>query len=67
LNNPEATKNSIDQEGWLRTGDVGHYDLDECFYIVDRIKELIKYKGFQVGNETEKYYRTEDKQTNKGN
>lgn len=49
LNNPEATKNSKDEEGWLRTGDIGHYDQDECFYIVDRMKELIKYKGYQVG------------------
>ncbi|RME46998.1 MAG: 4-coumarate--CoA ligase family protein [Chloroflexi bacterium] len=48
LNNPEATAETIDAEGWLRTGDVGYADEDGYFYIVDRVKELIKYKGFQV-------------------
>ncbi len=48
LNNPEATSACIDDEGWLRTGDIGYADEDGYFYIVDRMKELIKYKGFQV-------------------
>ncbi len=48
LNNPEATAATIDAEGWLHTGDIGHADQDGCFTIVDRLKELIKYKGFQV-------------------
>lgn len=48
LNNPEATAATIDAEGWLHTGDVGHVDEDGHFTIVDRLKELIKYKGFQV-------------------
>ena len=48
LNNPEATSITIDHDGWLHTGDIGHYDADHHFYIVDRLKELIKYKGFQV-------------------
>ncbi len=48
LNNPEATAATIDSEGWLHTGDVAHFDADGHIYIVDRIKELIKYKGFQV-------------------
>ena len=48
LNNPEATAKTIDSDGWLHTGDIGHYDEDEHFFIVDRLKELIKYKGFQV-------------------
>ena len=48
LNNSEATAETIDSEGWLHTGDVGHIDEDGDFYIVDRSKELIKYKGFQV-------------------
>ena len=48
LNNPEATSITIDHDGWLHTGDIGHYDADRHFYIVDRLKELIKYKGFQV-------------------
>ena len=48
LNNPEATAQTIDSDGWLHTGDIGHYDQDEHFFIVDRVKELIKYKGYQV-------------------
>ncbi|KAJ8704568.1 hypothetical protein PYW07_011756 [Mythimna separata] len=38
----------LDDEGFYRTGDVGYYDEDRYFYIVDRVKELIKYKGYQV-------------------
>ena len=48
LNNEEATKASIDSEGWLHTGDIGQADQRGCLTIVDRLKELIKYKGFQV-------------------
>ena len=48
LNNPEATKNSIDADGWLHTGDVGFVDDDDEIFIVDRLKEIIKYKGLQV-------------------
>jgi len=48
LNNPQATAATIDADGWLHTGDIGHVDADEYFTIVDRLKELIKYKGFQV-------------------
>ncbi|XP_037082474.1 4-coumarate--CoA ligase-like [Pollicipes pollicipes] len=46
--NPEATAATIDADGWLHTGDVGYYDEQGAIYIVDRVKELIKYKGFQV-------------------
>jgi 4-coumarate--CoA ligase len=48
LNNPEATAATIDADGWLHTGDVGVIDEDGHTFIVDRLKELIKYKGFQV-------------------
>lgn len=48
LNDPEATERTIDIDGWLHTGDIGYVDDDEEIYIVDRLKELIKYKGFQV-------------------
>jgi 4-coumarate--CoA ligase len=48
LNNAAATADTIDGDGWLHTGDVGHVDEDGHYTIVDRLKELIKYKGFQV-------------------
>lgn len=38
----------IDADGWLATGDIGHTDADGWLHVVDRVKELIKYKGFQV-------------------
>ena len=47
-NDEKATSCTIDKDGWLHTGDVGYYDEDGYFYIVDRLKELIKYKGYQV-------------------
>jgi acyl-CoA synthetase (AMP-forming)/AMP-acid ligase II len=48
LNNPQATAHTVDDEGWLHTGDIGRADADGYFTIVDRLKELIKYKGYQV-------------------
>src|SRR5690242_9206451 len=48
LNRPDATAHTIDNDRWLHTGDIGYADEDGHFFIVDRAKELIKYKGFQV-------------------
>ncbi|GAB7332802.1 hypothetical protein MBLNU13_g04531t2 [Cladosporium sp. NU13] len=47
-NNLEATANSFDSEGWYHTGDVGRADDQGNIYITDRLKDLIKYNGFQV-------------------
>ena len=52
-NNVEATSQMIDENGWLHSGDIGYYDSDNHFYITDRLKELIKVKGFQVGRKRE--------------
>ncbi|HEX6349246.1 MAG TPA: hypothetical protein VF160_07635, partial [Candidatus Dormibacteraeota bacterium] len=48
LNNEQATRASIDEDRFFHTGDIGHIDDRGEYYIVDRLKELIKYKGFQV-------------------
>ena len=48
LNAPEATAATLDDDGWLHTGDIGRCDPDGWVYLVDRAKELIKYKGYQV-------------------
>lgn len=48
LNNPEATAATVDSEGWLHTGDIARVDADGYFSIIDRVKELIKVKGYQV-------------------
>jgi acyl-CoA synthetase (AMP-forming)/AMP-acid ligase II len=48
LNSPQATADMLDPDGWLHTGDLGHVDDDGYVYVVDRVKELIKYKGLQV-------------------
>ncbi|EKG13836.1 AMP-dependent synthetase/ligase [Macrophomina phaseolina MS6] len=47
-NNPKATAESLDAEGWYRTGDIGYVDDKDNIFITDRVKELIKYNGFQV-------------------
>ena len=40
----------IDSNGWVRSGDLGYYDQDLDFFVIDRLKELIKVKGSQVRN-----------------
>ena len=46
--NEEKNKEAFDEGGWLRTGDIGYYTEEEFVFTVDRIKEIIKYNGFQV-------------------
>lgn len=48
LDNPAATKEALTEDGWFRTGDVGYVDERGLFFITDRIKELIKFNGFQI-------------------
>lgn len=47
-NNEKASDDTVTPDGWLKTGDIAHYDDNFEFYITDRLKELIKVKGFQV-------------------
>ena len=48
LNQPEMTKAAFTPDGYFKTGDIGYEDKNGFFYVTDRVKELIKYKGFQV-------------------
>lgn len=48
-NNPKATKDVLDSDGWFRTGDIAHYDEDGHFFITDRLKELIKVSLIFLG------------------
>lgn len=50
VNNEEETRKVIDADGFLHTGDIGHFDEDGNLFILDRIKDIIKYKGFQVSS-----------------
>lgn len=48
FSNPEATTSTLNSDGWLRTGDLCYVDDEGYIFVVDRLKELIKYKGYQV-------------------
>ncbi len=48
LSNESATKSAIDSKGWFHSGDVGHYDEKERFFITDRLKELIKFEAWSI-------------------
>lgn len=50
LGDDDSTSEILDSQGWLRTGDLCYIDQDGFVFIVDRLKELIKYKGYQVSN-----------------
>lgn len=47
-NNPEATRNAFDSDGWLKTGDLGYFTEEGEIFIVDRKKDMIKYLNYQV-------------------
>lgn len=47
-NKPEETAGTIDDEGWLHTGDIAKMDKDGYFYIVDRKKDMVNVGGFKV-------------------
>jgi acyl-coenzyme A synthetase/AMP-(fatty) acid ligase len=53
FNRAADTAEIIDSEGWLYTGDLGYYDEEGDFYAVDRLKELIKVKGYQVSEHSQ--------------
>jgi len=48
LGDAGSTAATVDKDGWIHTGDIGYYDDKNWFYITDRLKELIKYKGWQI-------------------
>ncbi|XP_054824074.1 4-coumarate--CoA ligase-like 6 [Prosopis cineraria] len=48
LNNDEATMSTVDKNGWLHTGDVVWFDQDGYLHLSDRLKDIIKYKGYQI-------------------
>lgn len=48
MSNPKATAEVIDEDGWLHTGDLGFFDQDNFIFLTDRLKDLMKVKGYQV-------------------
>ncbi|KAJ6812233.1 4-coumarate--CoA ligase-like 6 [Iris pallida] len=48
LNDEKATSSTIDKNGWLRTADIAYFDEDGYLYVLDRLKDIIKYKGYQI-------------------
>lgn len=48
INNEQATRDTLDEEGFLRTGDIGYFDVDNNLYLVDRKKDLMKYCNSQI-------------------
>lgn len=52
---PEATQSTLTSDGYFKTGDVGYQDENDNFYITDRVKELIKFNGFQVAPAGKQY------------
>lgn len=51
LNNPEVTRRVIDDAGWLHTGDIGYADADGYLYVLDRVKDQLKFRGLQYREE----------------
>ncbi|XP_011432313.3 uncharacterized protein [Magallana gigas] len=48
IGQPESTADVITKDGWFKTGDVGYYNTEGSYFVVDRIKDIIKYKGYQI-------------------
>lgn len=63
-NNPKETAACWDEDGFLKTGDIGYYDEDYCFFIVDRIKEVMKYQAWHVSSNIIVILFTENQFTN---
>jgi 4-coumarate--CoA ligase len=47
-NNPKATEEALDEEGYFKTGDIGYFDESASLFVVDRMKEIFKHRGYHV-------------------